>query len=213
MPDRLRIAGPGECRQGCSSSPASRRKSRVPSAPFRFKVGRIAEPGDQVRIGVLIGPPGPTGSKEPADVRPADTLPITGSVLFRLRNVPAHVFRGLVQAPDHPHTDLGRREQILTPLPSRVQPRHSLIQVGPNPAHQPGRRHELDQRTAERRPSASLRATSRSQRNLGRECPARQTCPGRGPAVSPSSNSSSVSKNRLPAASALIGATVVAVPR
>ena len=32
-------------------------------------------------------------------------------------------------------------------MPSRVKPRHRLIQVGSNPPHQPGRRHQFDQRT------------------------------------------------------------------
>ncbi len=33
-----------------------------------------------------------------------------------LRDSPAHVFRRLIQPPDHPHTELCRRKQILTAL-------------------------------------------------------------------------------------------------
>ncbi len=46
--------------------------------------------------------------------------PFTGAFLSRSRNIPSHVFRRLIQPPDHPHTELRRREQILTSLPRGI---------------------------------------------------------------------------------------------
>jgi hypothetical protein len=48
------------------------------------------------------------------------------------------LLRRLVQAPDHPDAELRGWQQIITALSRRIQLRHRLIQVRPDPARQPG---------------------------------------------------------------------------
>jgi hypothetical protein len=64
-----------------------------------------------VRIGVLIRfPQAIQVTKEPSHVGPADHFADHPDHSDRLRDVPAHVFRGLVEAMDHPYTELSRWE-------------------------------------------------------------------------------------------------------
>ena len=74
MPDRLRIAGSGEGGHGLSEQPGQAAEVPRSVGPDpRFQVGRITEPGDQVRIGVLIRfPRAIQVTKEPTHVGPAD---------------------------------------------------------------------------------------------------------------------------------------------
>jgi len=60
MPYRLRITGSGEGGQGLGEQPGQAAEVTRSVDPDRWlQVGRITEPGDQVRIGVLIRFPGP----------------------------------------------------------------------------------------------------------------------------------------------------------
>ncbi|HEY2308104.1 MAG TPA: hypothetical protein VGI05_19700 [Streptosporangiaceae bacterium] len=61
----------------------------------------------------------------------------------RKRNTPAHLFRRLIQSPDHLRAELCSRSQILASLPCRIQPRHRLIQIRPRAPRQTCRRHQL----------------------------------------------------------------------
>ena len=125
---------------------------------------------------------------------PRITFPITRNTRSGSRNVPAHLFRRLIQPPDHPHAELRRRQQILTPLPGRIQPGDRLIQVRANPPHQPSRRHQLAQRLPQRRSRPGLDA-----HELPLTSPPQRTppAPARPCSAAPltSSNSSCVSEN------------------
>jgi len=60
MPDRLAVARAGK--QGLRLVQQASQAPEVPrpvGAPFRLQLCRIPEPGDQVRIGVLVRPPRP----------------------------------------------------------------------------------------------------------------------------------------------------------
>ena len=118
MPDRLVIPGPGQRSQGLLQQ--SGKAAEVPCSvrvALRLQFRRITEPGDEVRIGVLIRLPRPVEVvQQAADVPSAEHFPNHRNTCPGLRKIPAHVFRRLIQPPDHPHTELHRREQILTPL-------------------------------------------------------------------------------------------------
>ena len=122
MPHRPVIAGPGHCGQRLFQQAGE--PAEVPGSigtAFRFQLGRIAEPGDQMRIGMLIRPPRPVEVvQQAADVPSAEHFPNHRNTCRGLWNIPAHVFRRLIQPPDHPRTELGRREQILILLPRGI---------------------------------------------------------------------------------------------
>jgi hypothetical protein len=67
--------------------------------------------------------------------------------------------RGFIQAADDAGTEFGRWQQILTALPSRIQPRYRLIEIRAHPADQPGSRHEVSQSLAQRRSLTGLSTT------------------------------------------------------
>jgi hypothetical protein len=77
MPDRLVIPGPGQRSQGLLQQPGE--PAEVPGSAgtaFRLQLGRIAEPGDQVRIGVLVRPTRPVEVvQQAADVPAAEHFP------------------------------------------------------------------------------------------------------------------------------------------
>jgi hypothetical protein len=103
------------------------------------------------------------------------------------------LLRRLLQAAEHLHTKLGRREQIITTLPRRIQPRHRLIQIRTNSPHQPGRRHELHQSLTHRRPA--LDCVPRAAARVTSAANAPRASPDRAAAALTSSNSSTVSEN------------------
>jgi hypothetical protein len=113
VPDRLGVSRPGQRRQRLFQQPAQ--PPDIPGsvqAPFRLQLRRIAEPGDQVRIGVLIRLPRPVQVIQQAPGIPAAEhfpnhriIPIPG-----YGNIPPHAFRRLIQPPDHPRTELCHRE-------------------------------------------------------------------------------------------------------
>jgi hypothetical protein len=75
----------------------------------------------------------------------------------------------LIQPPDHPRAHLRRREQILTSLPSGIEPGYRLIQIRASPPHQPSCRHQLDKRFPRWRTHLRGLASCRSQCDLGGE--------------------------------------------
>jgi hypothetical protein len=110
----------------------SRRKSRVPPGRRSGQFRRIAEPGDQVRIGMLVRQSWPVQVIQQApDVPAAEHFPNHRNTPAPSRDIPAHVFRRLTQPADHSRTKLCRREQILTALSRGIQPSHRLIQIRP----------------------------------------------------------------------------------
>jgi hypothetical protein len=71
------------------------------------------------------------------------------------------MFRGFIQTTDYPGTEFRRWQQILTALPSRIQPRHCLIEIRAHPADQPSSGHEVSQGLAQRRSLTGLTTAGR----------------------------------------------------
>jgi len=82
----------------------------------------------------------------PATRVPRSTFPINGTLLAQSRNALPNLFRRVIKSPDHPTAHVHRRAQILGALTCGIQPCDGLIEVDPDPAHQPSSPHQLNQR-------------------------------------------------------------------
>jgi hypothetical protein len=77
----------------------------------------------------------------PATRVPRSTFPINGTLPIRSRNAPPNLFRRIIQTPDHSAAHFRCRTQVLASLIRGIQPSNSLIEIHPDPAHQPSSPH------------------------------------------------------------------------
>ena len=142
-------------------------------AQRRLQLGGVPPPGDDVRVGVLLVPPGAVQvvdqrldalSARRADLpyhrnafpdftaRPsglAECIPRVRNA-FRLspKSLP-DFFRDRIEAFPAPEALRGVRDEITRTLTGRIQLRYRLVKVHPDPAHQPGRAHKLPEQFME----------------------------------------------------------------
>jgi hypothetical protein len=75
----------------------------------------------------------------------------------------------LIKSPDHPAAHLRCWAQIFAALTRRIQAGNGLIEVDPDPAHQPSGPHQLNQRIPQRRSNRHCRAPRSGERGLSGE--------------------------------------------
>lgn len=80
----------------------------------------------------------------PATRLPRSTFPINGPFPAHSRNAPPNLLCRFIKPPDHPVTHLRRWTKVLASLTRGIQPGDDLIQVDPDPAHQPSSPHQLN---------------------------------------------------------------------